>query len=359
MCFFCLPVADTYFIKQYGQKGYGFFMKIWKKLAVITAAVVVSANSAAFAAFSDMPDGEIGNALNNAVENGLITGYEDGTVRPNDNITRAQMATIITRAFGAIEEAQISFPDVASDEWYRDEVAKAVAMGVFKGDENGNFNPENNITFQETYTVVARAFYLEPLQRGEELLHAVSDTALDSFSDKNSVADWAQIYAKSVVENGGWKGVDGMLKGTDYITRGEFALLMDEIVTTYIDAPGTYEGLGDGLVMVRSGGVKLSGLETTKNVIVCYNVDKKGCTIEKSNVSGAVICLGGANPTQYIDKDGNTYTTANDDPTISIGGTFVDVRVLAPYISLDARDANLSIRLRGVKDSLIYPPTKN
>ena len=333
-------------------------MKIWKKLAVITAAVVVLANSAAFAAFSDMPDGEIGNALNNAVENGLITGYEDGTVRPHDNITRAQMATIITRAFGAVAEAQISFPDVADNEWYKDEVAKAVAMGVFKGDENGNFNPQNNITFQETYAVIARAFCLEPFPKGEKMLHPVSDTALDSFSDKNSVAPWAQIYAKSVVENGGWKGVNGMLKGTDYITRGEFALLMDEIVTTYIDDPGTYNGLPDGLVMVRSGGAKISGLETSKNVIICYSVDKKGCTIEKSNVSGAVICLGGANPTQYVDENGNTYTAAGNEPTISISGKFIDARVFAPYISLDARKATVTELLYGVPGSEIHPPTK-
>lgn len=319
-------------------------MKFLKKLAVITAAVVLTANSAAFAAFTDMPDGEIGNALNNAVENGLITGYEDNTIRPDNLITRAQMAAIITRAFGAVEESDTSFPDVADNAWYLKEVKKAVAMGIFKGDENGNFNPENNITFQETYTVLARAFYLEPKVRTTNTLQPVSDTALDAFSDKDQVADWAEIYVKSVVDNGGFSGINGMLKPLDYITRGEFALVMDELVTTYIDDPGEYEGLPDGLTMVRSGGVTISGLESSKNVIVSYGVDKTGCTIKDCKVQGAIIILGGANPTEFVDEEtGEKFLHASDEPTVTLTGDYVDVRVMSPYVSLSANSNNPNV----------------
>ena len=77
--------------------------------------------------FSDMPDGEMGEAMQNAVDAGLIQGVSDTSIAPYDNITRAQMATIITRAFSAQENADQSFNDVASDAWYADAVSKAVS----------------------------------------------------------------------------------------------------------------------------------------------------------------------------------------------------------------------------------------
>lgn len=318
-------------------------MKFLKKIAVAASfAVIASVQTAAFADFTDMPGGEMGTALQNAVNNGLISGIDENTIAPNDFITRAQMATIITRAFGAVNEADISFPDVSDDAWYRESVKKAVAMSAFKGDENGNFNPENSITFQETYTVLSRVFYLEPYKikysSGKvEELYSVDDSAIASFSDKDKVADWAKTYTESVVANGGWKGIDGKLKPTDNITRGEFALIMDAMVETYIDEAGTYENLPDGLTVVRTGGVTIKNFNTDKNLILSYGIDEKGCTVVDSEVEGATIVLGGANPVEKKDpKTGEIFLDAGDKAYIVLtGGHFSDVRTKAPYVSVD------------------------
>lgn len=323
-------------------------MKFLKKFAVAAAvAAAVSVQSAAFAEFTDMPDGEIGAALQNAVDNGLISGIDENTIAPNDLITRAQMATIITRAFGAVTEADISFPDVSDDAWYRESVKKAVAMSAFKGDENGNFNPENSITFQETYTVLSRVFYLEPYtikySSGKvEELYSVDDSAIASFSDKDQVAGWAKTYTESIVANGGWNGIDGKLKPTDSITRGEFALIMDSIVETYVDEAGTYDSLPDGLTVVRAGGVTIKNFSTDKNLILSYGIDDKGCTVTDSDVKGATIVLGGANPVEKTDeKTGETFLDAGDKAYITLTGHFSDVRAKAPYVSIDASGASL------------------
>lgn len=313
-------------------------MKFLKKLAVLTAAVaVISAQSAVFA-FDDMPDGEIGEALQNAVDNGLINGLDDNTIAPDNLITRAEMAAIITRAFGAVEEAEISFPDVADDAWYVNDVKKAVAMSAFEGDENGNFNPTNNITFQETYTVLSRVFYLEPYtitksDGTKETLYEVDDSALASFSDKDEVADWASVYAQSIVKNGGWDGIDGELRPTDNLTRGEFALIMYKLVTTYIDEPGTYDALPDGLTMVRTGGVEIKNLKTDKNLILSYGIDEEGCTVTDSDINGATIVLGGANPVEKTDEEtGKTTLVPGDSAYISLSGHFYDIRLKSPYV---------------------------
>ena len=136
-------------------------MKKSVKLIAALSAGVLSLQATAFADFTDMPEGEVGAAIQTAVNNGLITGYEDGTVRPDGYITRAEMAAIIVRAMGATETSKTTFPDVSADAWYANTVSVAAAMGAFKGDTAGNLNPENYITCQETYTVLSRVFCFE------------------------------------------------------------------------------------------------------------------------------------------------------------------------------------------------------
>ena len=84
--------------------------------------------------FSDMPDNWSTKALTSAVNNGLINGA-NGLIRPNDSLTRAEMAAIITRAFGGETMADLSgFVDINEGDWFYAPMAKAVAMGAFTGD---------------------------------------------------------------------------------------------------------------------------------------------------------------------------------------------------------------------------------
>ena len=72
----------------------------------LVASVMLSAT--AFAQFTDMPAGENGAVLQRAVDNGLLSGFEDNTVRPDGAITRAQMATIMVRALATDDVAGYS-----------------------------------------------------------------------------------------------------------------------------------------------------------------------------------------------------------------------------------------------------------
>lgn len=299
-------------------------MNILKKLVSFSVAgIMIFGTIASAANFSDMPTGAVGVAISNAVANGLLTGYEDGTVKPDEPITRAQMATILVRAFGATETAATGFSDVAEDAWYASSVSRAAAMKIFQGDENGKFNPNNHITFQETYTTLARAFQFEQRTTSSgKVVLAPDDTCLDSFPDKNEVADWAVGYAKAVVGNGGYTGIDGKLKPTSKITRGEFALIMDELVSLYIDKPGTYNsGFGNGSVVVRSGDVTIEGLDTNKNLILSYGI-KSTTEVKSSRVQGCIVIYGGTDDTPV---DGRA-----DESMVYISAHMNDVRIFAP-----------------------------
>lgn len=332
----------------------GIIMKKAKIISLFAAFAVTMGMGMSVGAFSDMPDGEMGKALENAVSAGLINGITEDTIAPYDNITRAQMATIITRAFCATETGDTKFNDVAPDAWYATTVSQAAKMGAFQGDDNNNFNPENPITFQETYLVISRVFGFEPYttKKGQQV-GGSENSVLDAFGDKGEVASWATIGATSIVGKGGWTGIDGMLKPTAYITRGEFAILMDTIVDTYIDEPGTYSSLTDGLIMVRCGGVVIDGLNSNHNLVATYGVDEGGLEIKNSTINGVTFILGGIDktPKESENPDG-TKSLIADDTHIKLNGNFFDVRVNSAFVSVDASNAKIQY-YKGVKDSLV------
>ncbi len=329
-----------------------------KFISTIAALALCMGVGVTASAFSDMPDGEMGAALQSAVDAGLMNGVTDDTIAPYDNITRAQMATIITRAFSATEKADTGFNDVSAGAWYADSVSKAVAMGAFEGDDDNNFNPENNITFQETYIVLSRVFGFEPYEikysDGSTVLLGDCDaTVLDAFGDKGEIASWAVNGAKYIVGNGGWTGIDGKLKPTAYITRGEFAILMDAVVETYIDQPGEYKNLPDGLTMVRCGGVTIDGLQTNSNLIITYGVDEKGCKVTNSTVNGVTLVLGGADKTPVEKTNSSGVTKMQPDESyVTIEGNYYDVRLNSPYVYLNASSATVKY-FKGVENSLV------
>lgn len=238
--------------------------RIAKLILSITLSAATILPTAAFAQeFSDMPNNWKTGALERAVENGLLNG-DGGKIMPDDNITRAQMAAIIVRAFGGKKKADLTeFSDVPADKWYYNEFAAAVQMKVFSGTDDKKLNPDNFITYQECFTVVSR-------------LLGLPDTdikCLEKFSDYADTAEWAKQNMANIVGYGYWDGIDGKLKPNDYITRSEFAVLMDNIIKVYINEPGTYKDLPDGNILIRSEDVVIDGLKSDKLIIVGDGVE--------------------------------------------------------------------------------------
>jgi hypothetical protein len=192
-------------------------MKISKRLSalLLTLCMLLSLlPTTAFAVstedFSDFPPAShwAHEALEAAVQNGLMNG-DGNRLNPADNLSRAEMAAVINRAFGATEKADISsFTDVAKGKWYYDDISKAVAMGTFQGDGGGIMRPEADITRQEAFLVLARAFELS----------GADASALDKFSDKADVASWASDALASMAAAGYINGSGGRLNPLANIT---------------------------------------------------------------------------------------------------------------------------------------------
>ena len=99
---------------------------------------------------------------------GILSGYPDAAFRPNASITRAEFAAIATRFDAAGDKTPASFDDIAIH-WAKDEISVAANNGWVNGYEDGSFRPQNNITRAETMSLVNRVLNRNP-ETAEDLL---------------------------------------------------------------------------------------------------------------------------------------------------------------------------------------------
>lgn len=287
-----------------------------KTIAFVCAAALLLSPTGALGAspsdFVDFPNDWSQGAMTAAVENGLLGGVGDGRIAPQGEVTRAQMAAIINRAFGAEKQASLSsYSDVAADAWYAVDMAKAVQMGTFSGTGNGLLEPDRAITREEAFSVLARAFALE----------AGDDSSLASFSDGAQVSSWAKGSVSAMVAAGYVNGSDGnRLNPQQTITRAEFAAVMSKIVAQYIDAEDVQRSRSlsiDGNVVVREG-VDLSGYTINGDVIIADAAD--AASLSGVTITGRLVVRGASESLSVEDSSigGVIFTNPNSAAVLDV-----------------------------------------
>ena len=113
--------------------------------------------------FSDVKAGDWYNTMvDTLTEMGIIKGYADGTFRPNAPITRAEFAAIAARFDSTdITGKSASFTDIANC-WAKSEIERTAILGWTNGYSDGSFRPNNNITRAEVATLVNRVLQRQP-----------------------------------------------------------------------------------------------------------------------------------------------------------------------------------------------------
>ena len=152
-----------------------------------------------------------------AVENGIVTGYADGTFGPNDPLSRAQMATILWRLAGKPPTLTATLPsDCNGSAFYRDAVAWALEEGIFHGNADGTFAPADGLT-REQAAVVLYNRAGQPNDRAD----------ISGCRDAGSVSPFAKDAVSWAVAEGVLSGTaDGSLEPTRACSRAELAALL-------------------------------------------------------------------------------------------------------------------------------------
>ena len=165
--------------------------------------------------------------LNTQDHDAYLLGYEDGTVRPEGSITRAEVATIFFRLL--TDESRDKFwsqtndyTDVPADAWYNSAVSTLSNAGILDGYEDGTFRPDGNITRAEFATITAR--FLEASYDGG-----------NRFPDIDG--HWAAEYINEAANAGIVDGYpDGTFQPQQFITRAEAVTMVNRTVDRHPDA---------------------------------------------------------------------------------------------------------------------------
>ncbi len=171
------------------------------------------------------------NAVSTLSNMGIINGYEDGTFQPNASITRAEFTAIATRFFDYTAEYEGAFNDVASGSWYADYVQAAVDMGLVDGYPDGGFHPNSYITRAEAVTIVNRVLNRVPHED-----YLLSTRVMNTWPD-NVYGAWyyADMQEATNSHDYDWIRVSGerVEEWTEKLTERDWAALEQEWSTAY------------------------------------------------------------------------------------------------------------------------------
>ena len=160
------------------------------------------------------------NTIKSFISKGYINGYQDGSFKPNNDITRAEFVKIANRVFGFTEKGTVTFNDVRSSDWFYNEIAIAQKAGYINGKSGTTFAPNDKITRQEV------AVILTNIMNNKDTVY----DKINTFADGHKTSEWAKSSVEGAIEAGYLNGNDkGLLNPISNITRAEAVTMLSRV----------------------------------------------------------------------------------------------------------------------------------
>ena len=205
-----------------------------------------------------------------------------GDLAPDRTITRAELVTLINRAYGYTDTGPIPFTDVRYTDWFYDDIRIAYTAGYLEG--NGNrAMPRDNVTKEQAVVMLARNMMLKN-KSGE----------VTAFSDGRSFSSWSRNLIQPALEAGFIEGnSDGTFAPGRNITRGEVACMLVKAIGTPVTTPGAHT-LGNvyGNVTVTTSGVTLRDTTIAGDLYLTGGVGRGDILLENVTVLGRIVDSG-------------------------------------------------------------------
>ncbi|OKP83398.1 hypothetical protein A3844_21340 [Paenibacillus helianthi] len=242
------------------------------------------------------------NTIEKWLDKGLLKGFEDGSVKPDQSITRAEFMAIVNRSFEIAslfdkkEVPKITFSDVSATSWAYKEVAMAVGAGYVQG-YNNKARPNAQITRQEAAVIISRLLRFELTQNKAE--------ALAGFSDRGEVAAWSAGSVTALINADLMKGYpDGTFKPKKPLTRAEAVTLIEPMLQVsggaeIFDHAGVYGGEDEQnrwtseTVVISADGVTLQNVTIVGNLLLDAGIGNGDVTLKNVTVRGTTTVKGG------------------------------------------------------------------
>jgi len=170
------------------------------------------------------------DAINTLADDGIIRGTTSDTYSPAKNITRADFASLLVRAFELESSNTENFADVSVNDYFAKELAVARNTGIVNGIGDNKFAPRNTITRQDMMVIVYRALTASLALKGGGPSNDGGGISPSQYHDFTTVADYAKEAVSALIGAGLVNGKSGRIAPTDYTTRAEVAVLIKRIL---------------------------------------------------------------------------------------------------------------------------------
>ena len=262
-------------------------MKNLKKVLALVVALTMVLGTVAFAAFTDVTveDDEY-TAVSTLSSLGILNGYEDGSFKPDGDITRAEFCTVVCKALGYEAAAGATkFSDVPADHWAAGYINTCEGAKIVAGMGDGTFAPNANVTYEQAVKMLVVALGYEPMaaQKGGWPTGYMVVANTYGMTKGVSVASQAAAASRGVVSELVYNALDiPMMEQTGFGTNTEFTILDG---TNNKD----YKTLLTGLDVA-----KLEGVVVGTPIIVYDDMD--------CNADEVVYCINEANDNEYFEE---------------------------------------------------------
>ncbi len=227
-----------------------------KKISYVLAilATICTMSSVAMAkSFSDVKNTKYVEAVNLLTELNIVSGYEDGTYKPENSVKRSEMAKLIVTALGKEQSAKslegtTKFSDVTSKHWACGYVNLASSLNLIKGYPDGTFHPDDSVSYVEACTMLLRALnygkeldnlawptgYMEKANNAGILKNVVSNSSSDK-ANRGNVASMVYNTLKANTRKVVATNSTGSVYGNDEVliekAFGHYIQVIDGLVT--------------------------------------------------------------------------------------------------------------------------------
>lgn len=242
--------------------------------SLISFSLISGFVSANVSSFSDLsPEHWCYEKIMKFLDKDYVCGYEDGTFRADRTITRAEYVKIVNNFFGYSENkdlSKINFSDVSENHWFAGYVAEAVERGYITGYPDGTFRPNEPIRRQEATVILSRILDID-----EEEYPVDHVDGMAQYSDADEIEEWAYVAIHSYSVYNFINGYpDGTIRLLQNVTRAETVellnLLEEKIVIDREDKDDSDKKPGGGgpslrYVFYYNDGQEIVGYRTKVN----------------------------------------------------------------------------------------------
>ncbi len=236
------------------------------------------------------------DAIATAMASGVVTGYPDGTFQPDSTISRVEFFQMTNKMFGFTKESKAVYSDVTPQSWYATVVEKANAAGYISGYVDGTIHPQDRVTRQEAAVIISRLKSLPTVSQAPIFTDALTIADWSRPAIMGSLAAKVMVG----YPDGTFKPQEPITRAEALVILNKaFNYQAETVIPDLVySTAGVYGPTGDAVTIAGNVVVKLSGV-TLQNSVVKGNVTlDKGiaegdATLKNVTVQGTVYVNGG------------------------------------------------------------------